>query len=169
MLGNFLDDLIKTSIVFKKLVGMQMLLKGLAFANLNMHARDPVLRRPVQLTITDEAFHRKLENIWADKTIFYCFVEERDRVEDWGTVCFESLLFNLVNIRQRRMVCDQFGLNWVWVRDAVRETDKDTERRNELNNGNNVFQVLAKTLISAGFVTDRTMQVYAEWVNMKPL
>ena len=52
--------------------------------------------------------------------------------------------------------------------DAVRETDKDTERRNELNDGNNFFLVLAKTLISAGFITGRTKQVYAEWVNIKP-
>ena len=96
-------------------------------------------------------------------------MEEFDRVEDWGTVCFESLLFNLVNIRQRRMVYEKFGLDCVWVRDALRETDKDTERRNELNNGNNIFQVLAKTLISTGFITDRTKQVYAKWVNIKPL
>ena len=93
-------------------------------------------------------------------------VEERDRVEDWGRFVSISAL---QIIRQRRMVYEQFGLDWVWVRDAVRETDKDTERRNELNNGINVFQVLAKTLISAGFITDRTKQVYAEWVNMKPL
>ena len=53
------------------------------------------------------------------------------------------------------------------MRDAVRETDKDTARRNELKDGNNVFQVLAKTLVSAGFITDRTRQVYAEWVNIK--
>ena len=82
VLGDLLDDLIKTRVVFKKLVGMQMLLEGLAFANLNKHARDPVLRGPVQLTMIDEAFHRKLEKIWADKTIFYCFVKERARVED---------------------------------------------------------------------------------------
>ena len=63
---------------------------------------------------------------------------------------------------------EQFGLDWVWVRDAIRETDKDTERRNELNNGINVLQVLAKTLMSAGFITGRTKQEYAEWVNMKP-
>ena len=54
------------------------------------------------------------------------------------------------------------------MRDAVREADKDTERHNELKDGNNVFQVLAKTLISAGFIADRTKQVYAEWVTIKP-
>ena len=67
------------------------------------------------------------------------------------------------------MVYKQFGLDWEWVRDAVRETYNDDERRNELKDGNNVFRVLAKTLISAGIITDRTAHVYAEWVNMKEL
>ena len=46
-----------------------------------------------------------------------------------------DLLFNL-NIRQTDGILT-VGLDWVWVRDVVRETDKDTERRNELNDGNN--------------------------------
>tara|TARA_Y100000766_G_C18873869_1_gene589730 strand:- start:409 stop:591 length:183 start_codon:yes stop_codon:yes gene_type:complete len=29
--------------------------------------------------------------------------------------------------------------------------------------------MLAKSLISAGIITDRTKRVYAEWVNMKQL
>ena len=60
------------------------------------------------------------------------------------------MLFNLVNIRQKRIVYEQFGLDRDWVRNAVRETYKDTEWRNELKDGNNVSQVLAKRLISAG-------------------
>ena len=62
VLGDTLTELVTTDIVWKKLVGMQMLLEGLAmgaFANLHAHANDPVLRRLVQLTMTDEAFHHK--------------------------------------------------------------------------------------------------------------
>jgi hypothetical protein len=172
VLGDTLEDLVKTPVVYKKLVGMQMLLEGLAmgaFANLHKHTRDPVLKRLVQLVMTDEAFHHKFGKIWADKTITKLSSEERDRVEDWAAEIFESLLFNLVNIRQKRMIYGQFGLEWEWVRDAVRETYNNDERRNELKDGNNVFRVLAKTLISAGIITDRTAHVYAEWVNMKEL
>ncbi|MEC8173207.1 MAG: ferritin-like domain-containing protein, partial [Pseudomonadota bacterium] len=78
------------------------LLKGLAmgeFANLHKYSRDPVLCRLVQLVMTDEAFHHKFGKIWADKTIANLLPAERDRVEDWAAECFESLLFNLVNIR----------------------------------------------------------------------
>ena len=172
VLGDFLEGLIKTPVVYKKLVGMQMLLEGLAmgaFANLHKHARDPVLKRLVQLVMTDEAFHHKFGKIWADKTIVNLSSDERDKVEDWAGGCFEALLFNLVNVRQKRVVYAQFGLDWEWVRDAVRETYNDDERRNELKDGNNVFRVLAKTLISAGIITDRTAHVYAGWVNMKEL
>jgi hypothetical protein len=172
VLGDLLESLIKTPVIYKKLVGMQMLLEGLAmgaFANLHKHARDPVLKRLVQLVMTDEAFHHKFGKIWADKTIVNLSPDERDKVEDWAAGCFESLLFNLVNVRQKRVVYAQFGLDWEWVRDAVRETYNDDERRNELKDGNNVFRVLAKTLISAGIITDRTAHVYAGWVNMKEL
>ncbi|MDP6390649.1 MAG: ferritin-like domain-containing protein [Alphaproteobacteria bacterium] len=172
VLGDLLEDLIKTPVVYKKLVGMQMLLEGLAmgaFANLHKHSRDPVLKRLVQLVMTDEAFHHKFGKIWAEKTIGNLSPEERDAVEDWAAEVFESLLFNLVNIRQKRMIYSQFGLDWEWVREAVRETYDKSERRNELKDGTNVFRVLAKTLISAGIITDRTAHVYAEWVNMKEL
>lgn len=67
------------------------------------------------------------------------------------------------------MVYKQFGLDWEWVRDAVREAYNDDERRNELKGGNNVFRILAKTQISAGIITDRTAHVYAEWMNMNEL
>jgi hypothetical protein len=82
-----------------------------AFANLNKYVRDPVLKRLVQLVMTDEAFHHKFGKVWADKTIANLSLDERDRVEDWVVECFESLLFNLVNVRQKRIVCAQFSFD----------------------------------------------------------
>ena len=66
VLGDLLEDLIKTPVVYEKLVGMQMLLEGLvmgASANLHKHSRDTVLCRLVQLVMTDEAFHHKFGRI----------------------------------------------------------------------------------------------------------
>ncbi len=168
-LGNLLEDLVHTPVVYKKLVGMQMLLEGLAmgsFANLHKHTRDPVLKRLVQLVMTDEAFHHKFGKIWAENTIAKLSPEERNAVEDWAAECFESLLFNLINIRQKHIIYGQFGLDWEWVRDAVRETFDDEERRDNLRDGTNVFRVLAKTLLTAGIITERTAPVYAEWIDM---
>ena len=72
VLGDMLEGLIKTPVVCKKVVGMQMLLEGLArgaFSKLHKHVRDPVLKRLVQLVMTDEALHHKFGKVWADKTI----------------------------------------------------------------------------------------------------
>ena len=71
-LGDLLNDMVSSPLVWKKIVGMQMLIEGLAmgaFASLYKEARDPLLRHLCQLVMTDEAFHHKFGKIWADRTI----------------------------------------------------------------------------------------------------
>jgi len=171
-LGDLLGELVLAPEVYKKLVGMQMLVEGLAmgaFANLHRHTNDPVLKRLTQLVMTDEAFHHKFGKIWADKTVPRLTEEEHQRVEDWAAQCFETLLFNLSNIRQRHYIYEPFGLEWEWVRDACREVFGEGERRNSLTHQTNIFRVLIKTLLQAGIITDRTRQIYAAWVDMDEL
>lgn len=172
VLGDLLAELVATPVVYKKLVGMQMLVEGLAmgaFANLHANTNDPLLKRLTQLVMTDEAFHHKFGKIWAERTIPKLSQEDRDTIEDWAAQCFEDLLFNLVNIRQKRDIYPQFGLDWEWVREAVREVYDDSDRRAELKEGTNVFRVLVKTLVKAGIVTERTRALYAGWVNIEEL
>ena len=171
-LGELLTELVTTQTVYRKLVGMQMLVEGLAmgaFANLHANTNDPLLKRLTQLVMTDEAFHHKFGKIWADRTMPKLNEEERNRVEDWAAQCFEVLLFNLNNVRQRRHIYAAFGLDWEWVRDACREVWGEAERRNSLKEGTNIFRVLVKTLLKAGIVTARTAPVYAAWVDMRGL
>ncbi len=171
-LGRFLNEIVLSPIVYKKLVGMQMLLEGLAmgaFANIHAHTRDPLLKRLTQLVMTDEAFHHKFGKIWADRTMPKLTEEEHNRVEDWAAHSFETLLFNLTNVRQRRHIYAQFDLDWEWVRDAIREVYSDDKRRNDLKEGNNVFRVLVKTLLKCGIITSRTSHIYAAWIDMKGL
>ena len=172
VLGDLLEDLVATPIIWKKLVGMQMLLEGLAmgaFANIHAHTNDPVLKRLVQLVMTDEAFHHRFGKIWADRTMPKLSQTERDQIEDWAAECFEALLFNLVNIRQKRVVYGQFGLDWEELRETIREVYDDSDRRNELKEGSNVFRVLTRTLIKAGIITKRTRSLYGAWVDMREL
>ncbi len=71
-LGNLLEELVLAPEVYKKLVGMQMLVEGLAmgaFATFHSLTEDPLLRRTVQFVMTDEAFHHKFGKIWADLTV----------------------------------------------------------------------------------------------------
>jgi len=172
MLSSLLDDIIHSPEVYKKLIGMQMLVEGLAmgaFATFHKETRDPLLRRLVQLVMTDEAFHHKFGKIWADRTISKLTEEEHAKVEDWAAQCFDQLLFNLVNPEQKQGLYAQFGLDWRWVMEAVTESFNDDKRREMMTEGTNIFRVLIKTLLKAGIITDRTKHSYAMWVDMDEL
>ena len=151
---------------------MQMLIEGLAmgsFATLNAKTNDPVLRRLVQLVMSDEAFHHRFGRIWASKTIRHLSQDEHRKVEDWAAQIFQMLLFNLINTEQKQVIYAKYGLDWQWVRDAVKEVFSDDDRRAQLKEGTNIFRVLIKTLLHAGIITQRTAPLYAVWVDMKEL
>jgi hypothetical protein len=167
-----LADLVSTPEVYKKIVGMQMLIEGIAmgaFATLNAKTNDPVLRRLVQLVMSDEAFHHRFGRLWASKTIRHLSDEEHKKVEDWSAQTFQMLLFNLINTEQKQGIYAKYGLDWQWVRDAIRETFGDEERRAQLRESTNIFRVLIKTLLHAGIITSRTAPLYAVWVDMDEL
>jgi hypothetical protein len=171
-IATVLADLVSTPEVYKKIVGMQMLIEGLAmgsFATLNARTNDPVLRRLVQLVMSDEAFHHRFGRIWAAKTIRHLSEEEHRKVEDWAAQIFQTLLFNLINTEQKQVIYAKYGLDWQWVRDAVKESFSDDDRRNSLKESTNMFRVLIKTLMHAGIITSRTAPLYAVWVDMKEL
>lgn len=171
-LSDLLKELVAAEEVYKKLVGMQMLVEGLAmgaFASFHSKTNDPLLKRLTQLVMTDEAFHHKFGKIWADKTIPSLSKAEHNIVEDWAAACFEKLLFNLMNIRQKRVIYEQFGLDWEWVRDACREVFTDNDRRASLKESTNIFRVLVKTLLKAGIITDRTRPLYSHWMDMNEI
>jgi hypothetical protein len=171
-LAGLMNEIVQAPEVYKKLIGMQMLIEGLAmgaFATIHSRTRDPLLRRVVQLTMADEAFHHRFGKIWADRTVPKLSEEEHEKVEDWAARCFQTLLFNLVNAEQKQAIYPQFGLEWQWVRSAVMEAFTDADRRRMMTEGTNIFRVLIKTLLKAGIITERTRPVYAAWVDMEEL
>jgi hypothetical protein len=171
-IGTLLRELVSTPVVYKKIVGMQMLVEGVAmgaFTTLHKVARDPLLVRLCQLVMTDEAFHHRFGNIWAHATVPALPPEEHAAVEDWALECFNHLLLNLVNSEQKRLLYPRFGLDWQWVRSAVLEAFTDADRRAQMRESTNVFRTLVKTLLKAGIITDRTRAHYAVWVDMDEL
>jgi hypothetical protein len=171
-LASLLDELVRAPEVYKKLVGMQMLIEGLAmgaFATLHVRSRDPLLRRLVRLVMADEAFHHRFGKIWADRTVPKLSPEEHAKVEDWAAACFQTLLFNLVNSEQKQGIYAEFGLDWRWVRGAVTEAFGDADRRDNLRQQTNIFRVLVKTLLKAGIISERTRPHYAAWVDLDEL
>jgi hypothetical protein len=171
-LETLLTEMVLAPEVYKKIVGMQMLVEGLAmgaFATLYQKANDPVLVKLCQLVMTDEAFHHKFGKIWADRTIPKLSEEEHNRVEDWAAQCFQTLLFNLINPLQMAPVYQSVGIDPQEAMDAITEAFGDDERREQMKEGANIFRVLIKTLLNAGIITDRTRSFYAMYVDMNEL
>ena len=171
-LKNLLVDIVNAPEVYKKVVGMQMLVEGLAmgaFAALYTNAKDPLLVRLTQLVMTDEAFHHKFGKIWADRTVPNLSEEEQHIIEDWAAECFQTLLFNLVNPEQKKVIYADFGLDWQQVQAEMLEAFTDDDRRERMKNGTDIFRVLIKTLLKAGIITDRTKPFYSTYVDMDEL
>ena len=171
-LQNLLTEIVLAPEVYKKIVGMQMLVEGLAmgaFATLYQKSNDPLLVKLCQLVMTDEAFHHKFGKIWADRTIPKLSEEEHNIVEDWAVTCFQTLLFNLVNPEQMKVVYQTIGLDWEDARAAMMEAFTDDDRREQMKRSSNIFRVLVKTLLNAGIITDRSKSFYAMYVDMDEL
>ena len=158
--------------VYKKIVGMQMLVEGLAmgaFATLYQRSHDPLLVKLCQLVMTDEAFHHKFGKIWADRTIPKLTEEEHNIVEDWAAQCFQTLLFNLINAEQMKVVYAAVGIEWQDAMAAIMEAFTDDDRREAMKQSANIFRVLIKTLLNAGIITDRTRAFYGMYIDMDEL
>ena len=171
-LGGLLTDLVNAPEVYKKIVGMQMLVEGLAmgaFATMFNKARDPLLVKLMQLVMTDEAFHHKFGKIWADRTIPKLSADEQNIIEDWAAHCFQTLLFNLINPEQMKDVFAKFGIDWQDAQAALVEAITDDERRERMRESSDIFRVLIKTLLKAGIITDRTKAFYQTYVDMDEL
>ncbi|HAH11264.1 MAG TPA: DUF3066 domain-containing protein, partial [Alphaproteobacteria bacterium] len=141
-LGGVLNELVASPYAWKKIVGMQLLVEGLAmgaFATFYNRANDPVLVRLCQLAMTDEAFHHKFGKIWADRTIPKLSKEEQNIVEDWAASCFQTLLFNLINPEQMKSVYALVGIDWQEAHQSLMEAITDEHRRERMREGTDIF------------------------------
>jgi hypothetical protein len=174
-LKRLLIEIIEAPEVYKKIIGMQMLVEGLAmgaFSNGYKFNRDPLAKRLFQLVMTDEAFHHKFGKIWADRTVPQLSESERNMVEDWAAHCAQSLLFDRGSPVQQQVIYSQFNLDPERViADIVeRRAQRDQEDPGRRFRGEtNIFRVLIKTLLNSGLITERTRGFYATYVDMDEL
>ena len=172
VLLNLLNEIISSPEVYKKIIGMQMLVEGLAmgaFATFYQKLNDPLGRKLMQLVMTDEAFHHKFGKIWADRTVPKLSTEEHIIIEDWAAHCFQVLLFNLVAPSEQRDLYEEFGMDPDRVIAEFAEIATDENRREDMKEATNIFRVLIKTLLNAGIITDRTRAFYGTYVDMDEL
>jgi hypothetical protein len=171
-LKALLVDIIGSPEVYKKIIGMQMLVEGLAmgaFATFFKVSNDPLCKKLMQLVMTDEAFHHKFGKIWADRTIPHLSEKEHEIIELWAAQCFQTLLFNLVGPTQQRSLYEEFGLDPDVVIAELATIITDETRREGMKGQANIFRVLVKTLLNAGIITDRTKAFYAMYVDLEEL
>src|SRR6202161_1011910 len=171
-LQKLLVEIISAPEVYKKIIGMQMLVEGLAmgaFATFYQKMNDPLGRKLMQLGMTDEAFHHKFGKIWADRTVPHLNPEEHNIIEDWAAHCFQTLLFNLVAPSEHRDLYEEFGMDPDRVIQEFAEIATDENRREDMKEATNIFRVLIKPLLNAGIITDRTRAFYGMYVDMDEL
>ena len=171
-LKTLLVDIIGSPEVYKKIIGMQMLVEGLAmgaFATVFAKTNDPLAKKLMQLVMTDEAFHHKFGKIWADRTIPHLSEKEHETIELWAAHCFQPLLFNLVAPTQQRDLYEEFGLDPDRVIAEMAANMTDEIRRENMKEQSNIFRVLVKTLLNAGIITDRTKAFYGTYVDIEEL
>jgi hypothetical protein len=172
ILKDLLVEIIHSPEVYKKIIGMQMLVEGLAmgaFATVFQETNDPLAKKLMQLVMTDEAFHHKFGKIWADRTIPHLTPAEHEIIEMWAAHCFQTLLFNLVAPTQNRDLYEEFGIDPDRVIAEMALIVNDETRREEMKEQTNIFRVLVKTLVNAGIITDRTKAFYATYVDIDEL
>ncbi len=172
VLRDTLSELVNAKEAWKKIVGMQLLVEGLAmgaFATFYQRGRDPLIVKLAQLSMTDEAFHHKFGKIWADRTIPKLDEEEHNKIEDWAWTVFSNLLFNLASPEQKKDIYAQVGLDWDWVQNAFMEGMTDVKIRERMQESANIFRVLVKTLVMTGIITERTAPNYSAYVDFKEL
>ena len=172
VLKDLLVEIIHAPEVYKKIIGMQMLVEGLAmgaFATFFQKLNDPLGRKLMQLVMTDEAFHHKFGKIWADRTVPKLDPAEHAIIEDWAAHCFQTLLINLVSPSEQRDLYEEFGLDPDKVLEEIQKLATDDARREDMKEATNIFRVLIKTLLNAGIITDRTRAFYGMYVDMDEL
>jgi hypothetical protein len=171
-LSALLGELVSAREIYKKIVGMQILVEGLAmgvFSVLHRRCTDPALKRLTQLVMIDEAFHHVAGKMWAESVLPTLAPQERDAVEDWAASCFRAVVSNLFHPEQKKGLYESFGLDWRWVRDAMREIYVSKERRAELEADTEIFHTLVRTLLRAGIITNRTRHFYTIWLDLDSL
>jgi long-chain fatty aldehyde decarbonylase len=172
ILKDLLVEIIHAPEVYKKIIGMQMLVEGLAmgaFATIFNETNDPLAKKLTQLVMTDEAFHHKFGKIWADRTIPHLSESEHEIIEMWAAHCFQTLLFNLVAPTQNVGLYEEFGLDPNRVIEEMGKLINDETRREDMKEATNIFRVLVKTLLNAGIITDRTKGFYSMYVDIDEL
>jgi hypothetical protein len=165
-LARFLTEIIEAPDVSKKIIGMQVMVEGLAMGSLGSLYRtllDPVGKRLVQLVMTDEAFHHKFGKLWADETMPRLSPTERQRLEAWTSHCLHDFIVKMNSPFELQVLHKDFGLDPMIV---AREMQNISDERivDTALGSREIFRVLTQTLINAGLLNAESQLAYRTYV-----
>lgn len=171
-LKSLLSEIIAAPELAKKVVGMQVIIEGLAmglFAELHQHIADPLARKMLRLVMTDESAHHKFGKSWAEKAISRLSPGERSDMEDWAAEQFEALFLNIAAPSEQAGLYAALDLDLDRAQADFEALYDEDARREDLQRPGNIFRVLIRTLLGAGVITSRTRPFYARYVDMEVL
>jgi Long-chain fatty aldehyde decarbonylase len=169
---NVMRRIVQSGEVYHKIVGMQLLIEGLALGALShiyKNTRDPVLRRLSQLILTDESYHHRFGQIWGHDTIPTLSETQHRQVENWTAGAFLTIFQNLNGLAQKRDLYERFGLTPDRVAGALRESLGRERQSDPMQTGAPVYSVLVKSLNDAGLITERTRALYETCFDLNAL
>ncbi len=170
-LARLVGEVIGGSEVYKKIVGMQIMIEGLAlgiFSQMQAATADPVLARILQLMMTDEAYHHRFGQVWGQETVPQLNEAEHQQVENWSAACFLSVVQALFGTAEKAELYQRFGLDPKWMAGAMAEAFARPAVRREVGTARQL-RVLLKTLVQTGIMTARTRPIYAAWFDLSAL
>lgn len=170
-LRDFLTEIIEAPDVSKKIIGMQVMVEGLAMGTLGSlfrTLRDPLAKRLVQLVMTDEAFHHKFGKLWADQTMPDLSATERVRLEAWTSHCLNDFIVKMNPPIELQVLRRDFGLDPASVAREMQEC-VDLRIADTAFGSKEIFRVLTHTLLNARLLSDDAQATYRAYVDPDPV
>ena len=173
VLQNLLVEIISAPEVYKKIIGMQMLVEGLAmgafatfFQKLQRSARPQADaarddRRGLPPQVREDLGRPHRAETLARGT--------RHRRGLGRPLLPGGAVQPRLAVSEQRDLYEEFGLDPDIVLAEIQKLATDEARREDMKNATNIFRVLIKTLLNAGIITDRTRGFYGMYVDMEEL
>lgn len=166
-LSAFLTEIIESTDVSKKIIGMQIVVEGLAMGNLAelyQMLLDPVAKRLVQLVMTDESFHHRFGKMWCDLSLPNLQPGERAALETWTQSCLQRFITRMNPPYEQIVLRQMFGLDPRQTLDELHRLPRATH----VPNGQRTFRVLTRVLDEAGLLSPSARAAYQAFLTDGP-
>lgn len=165
-LRGFLSEIISSDDIAKKIIGMQVMVEGLAMgslAALHRDLKDPAGRRLVQLVMTDEAFHHRFGRAWCEAVLPPLSPEDQDRVQTWTSHCLQTFIVRMAPPIDLFVLKQRFGLEPAQIVRELAALDPDPSAGPTATQ--QTFRVLSRALQDAGLLSEADQHTYREYLS----